>query len=117
MIDCERWDVVTALFPFTDAAARKPRPVLVLSRENFNRRHGHVIGCMITTGAGSRWPSDHAIADLGATGLSHPSLVRWKVFTLPGALLGRRIGTLGDVDRAGITAQMATILGTPDRTD
>ena len=117
MIDCERWDVVTALFPFTDAPVRKPRPVLVLSREGFNRRHGHVIGCMITTGAGSRWPSDHAIADLPATGLSHPSLVRWKVFTLPGPLLGRRIGTLGDVDRVGVTAHMAAILGTPDSRD
>jgi mRNA interferase MazF len=114
MIDCERWDVLTALFPFTDVAVRKPRPVLVLSHDGFNRRHGHVISCMITTGAGSRWPSDHAIADLPATGLSHPSLVRWKVFTLPGALLGRRIGSLGEVDRAGVAAQMAAILGTPD---
>jgi mRNA interferase MazF len=43
MIDCERWDVLTALFPFTDVAARKPRPVLVLSHDGFNRRHGHVI--------------------------------------------------------------------------
>jgi hypothetical protein len=49
-----------------------------------------------------------------STGLPHPSLVRWKVFTLPGALLGRRIGSLGDFDRAGVAAQMAAILGTPD---
>ena len=64
MIDCDRWDVVTALFPFTDAPVSKPRPVLVLSNAAFNRAHAHVIGCMITTGARSRWPSDHAIRDL-----------------------------------------------------
>jgi mRNA interferase MazF len=111
MTDCERWDVVTALFPFTDAPVKKPRPVLVLSHGGFNRRHGHVIGAMITTGAGSRWPSDHAIADLPAAGLSHPSLVRWKVFTLPVALLGRRIGALGAADRRHVAALQADVLG------
>ena len=60
----ERWDVVTALFPFTDVAIRRPRPVLVLSGAGFNRNHGHLIGCMITRAARSRWPSDHDILDL-----------------------------------------------------
>jgi mRNA interferase MazF len=111
MTDCERWDVVTALFPFTDAPVRKPRPVLVLSHGGFNRQHGHVIGAMITTGAGSRWPSDHAIADLPTAGLSHPSFVRWKVFTLPVELLGRKIGALGDVDRSRVAVVLARVLG------
>jgi mRNA-degrading endonuclease toxin of MazEF toxin-antitoxin module len=110
MIGFERWDIVTALFPFTEAPIRKPRPVLVLSNGTFNRAHGHLIGCMITTGAGSRWPSDHPIMDLQATGLSRASLVRWKVFTLPVHLLGRRIGVLADADRAGITSGLAAIL-------
>ena len=105
MIDCERWDLVTALFPFTDVAVRKPRPVLVLSHERFNRAHGHVVGCMVTTAAGSRWPSDRVIEDLGSAGLPHPSVVRWKVFTLPAALIGRRIGALSDGDRAGMEAR------------
>jgi mRNA interferase MazF len=106
----ERWDVVTALFPFTDVAVRKPRPVLVLSNGGFNRRHAHVIGAMITTGAGSRWPSDHPITDLRAAGLSHASLVRWKVFTLPVAFLGRKIGELGDLDRGSLAETLTAIL-------
>jgi mRNA interferase MazF len=106
----ERWDVVTALFPFTDAAVRKPRPVLVLSNEGFNQMHGHVIGSMITTGARSRWPSDHAIVDLLPTGLTHPSVVRWKLFTLPFTVIGRRIGTLGAVDRGPLEARVTDIL-------
>jgi mRNA interferase MazF len=109
MIDCERWDVVTALFPFTEAPVRKPRPVLVLSNGTFNRSHGHVIGCMITTGANSRWPSDHRIADLPASGLSHPSVVRWKLFTLPARLLGRKIGALAERDRVGVAATLDRI--------
>jgi mRNA interferase MazF len=111
MIGFERWDVVTALFPFTDAAVRKPRPLLVISHGDFNRIHEHVVGCMITTGARSRWPSDHGIADLGATGLDHSSVVRWKVFTLPASLLGRRIGRLAGTDRSAVAAIMNEVLG------
>jgi mRNA interferase MazF len=110
MTGFERWDVVTALFPFTGAPVRKPRPVLVLSNGAFNRAHGHLIGCMITTGAGSSWPSDHPISDLPSTGLSHASVVRWKVFTLPAHLLGRRIGTLAAADRAGVASGLAAIM-------
>jgi mRNA interferase MazF len=65
---------------------------------------------MITTGSNSRWPSDHRIADLPASGLSHPSVVRWKLFTLPGHLLGRRIGALAEADRASVAATMALIV-------
>ncbi len=101
MIAYERWDIVTALFPFTDAPVRKPRPVLVPSHRQFQSAiHAHVIGCMITTGAGSQWPSDHVIAELYPAGLAHASVVRWKLFTLPVDLLGRRIGALSDFDRA-----------------
>ena len=110
MTGCERWEVVTALFPFTESPVRKPRPVLVLSNGTFNRSHGHVIGCMITTGANSRWPSDHQISDLEAAGLSHPSLLRWKVFTLAGYLLGRKIGVLGEEDQASVTGTLQRII-------
>lgn len=106
----ERWDVVTALFPFTEVAARKPRPVVVLSNDSFNREHGHLICCMVTTGAGSTWPSDHRLVDLAACGLSHASLVRWKVFTLPISVVGKRIGALGGVDRGAVAARLGQVL-------
>jgi mRNA-degrading endonuclease toxin of MazEF toxin-antitoxin module len=110
MMAFERWDVVTALFPFTDIEVRKPRPVLVLSSGRFNRDHGHLIGAMVTTGVRSRWPSDHSIMDLTPTGLRHPSVVRWKVFTLPFTIIARRIGALGPVDQEPLAAQLANII-------
>lgn len=106
----ERWDIVTALFPFTDIAVRKPRPVLVLSERSFNRDHRHIIGGMITTGARSRWPSDHPIADLPPTGLGTASVVRWKLFTLPFSVIARRIGWLGEDDRSQIIVRASEIL-------
>jgi mRNA-degrading endonuclease toxin of MazEF toxin-antitoxin module len=105
----ERYDVVTALFPFTEVPVRKPRPALVLSAAAFNREHGHVVATMITTGARSRWPSDHDIADLTTAGLAHPSLVRWKLFTLPFAVIGRRIGSLSGADRYAVDTKLRTI--------
>jgi mRNA interferase MazF len=111
MIDCDRWEVVTALFPFADAPVRKPRPVLVLSNRAFNAAHAHLVGCMITTGAVSRWPSDHAIADLPPTGLTHASVVRWKVFTLPEGVVARRIGALSADDRAAMQANVRDVIG------
>lgn len=108
--DFDRWDVAVALFPFTEIDQRKPRPVLVLSNAAFNRAHRHVIAAMITTGAGSRWESDHAIIELGPTGLRHPSLVRWKLFTLPVEVLPRKVGALDASDRGLLAVKMAGIL-------
>lgn len=105
----ERWDILTAPFPFVDAPVRKPRPVLVLSGGQFNRQNGHVIAAMITTGARSRWPGDHAILDLAATGLNHPSVVRWKVFTLPFDAISRRIGELASADRQSCLKKITEI--------
>jgi mRNA-degrading endonuclease toxin of MazEF toxin-antitoxin module len=110
MIAFERWDVVTALFPFTDVAVRRPRPVLVLSGAEFNRQHGQLVGCMITRALQSRWPSDHEILDLGPMGLRHASVVRWKLFTLPFTVVSRRIGTLATVDCEPVAAKLARIL-------
>lgn len=106
----ERWDVVVAAFPFTDIAVRKPRPIVVLSSEGFNRDHMHFVGCMMTTAAQSRWPSDHAIADLGEAGLAHASTVRWKLFTLPLDLVTRRVGRLSARDRGYVAARTAEVL-------
>jgi mRNA-degrading endonuclease toxin of MazEF toxin-antitoxin module len=107
----DRYEVVTALFPFTDVEIRKPRPALVLSGPSFNMEHRHLVASMITTGARSRWPSDHDIADLASTGLAHPSVVRWKVFTLPFTIIGRRIGALSRADREAVEIKVRAILG------
>ncbi|WP_375463871.1 type II toxin-antitoxin system PemK/MazF family toxin [uncultured Methylobacterium sp.] len=57
MMAYDRFDVLKVLFPFIDLPIRKPRPVLVASPATFNAANGHVVVAMITTGAGSHWPS------------------------------------------------------------
>lgn len=100
---CDFGDVVVVPFPFVDRPISKRRPALVLSREAFNADNGHTVLAMITTAAGLSWPSDIAIGDGESAGLSHHSVIRWKVFTLPNPTILRRIGGLGRDDRARVT--------------
>jgi mRNA-degrading endonuclease toxin of MazEF toxin-antitoxin module len=110
MMGFERWHVLTALFPFVDIPQRKPRPIVVLSERSFNDAHGVFIAAMITTAGKGPWPSDHPIADLAAAGLKVPSVVRWKLFTLPDDVVGRTIGTMGWADQAALATHLGRIL-------
>jgi hypothetical protein len=50
-------DVVRVPFPFTDRAARKIRPAVVLSDSiAFNTRAGHSVCAVITSAQRSAWP-------------------------------------------------------------
>lgn len=107
---CELGDVIVVPFPFVDMLAEKRRPSLVLSRQSFNQTHGHTICAMITTAAGTRWPSDFAIGDLAAAGLRRPCVVRWKLFTLPNEIILKIAGRLAKSDHDGIREAARTIL-------
>ena len=69
---CEAFDVVVVPFPFTDRAASKRRPALVLSDASaFNAATGQVVLAMITSAKHACWPLDVLIEDLAA---------RWPTF-------------------------------------
>lgn len=102
---CEAWQVVVVPFPFTDRATTRRRPALVLSTRVFNR-HGHSVLAMITSASHQPWPGDTLVSDLDSAGLTTPSLVRLKVFTLDNRFIARRIGGLAPRDRAAVAAQL-----------
>ena len=97
-------DVVVVPFPFSDRAATKRRPALVCSSSAFNNTAKHVVLAMITSSTQHAWPGDVPIRDAGSTGLSAPSVVRWKFFTLDVSLVLRRAGALSARDRAACLA-------------
>ena len=105
---CEAWDVVTVPFPFTDRAAQKRRPALILSRKSFNR-HGHSLMAMITS-FHLPWPGDSPLMNLATSGLSAPCIVRLKLFTLDNRLIIKRIGQLSDEDKSRVTVALKAIL-------
>ncbi len=95
-MSCKQWDVCVVPFPFVDSAVSKPRPVLIVSKDAFQMETGHCLAAMITTGSNTAWSGDTPIQDLKPTGLTTPSLIRLKLFTLDMQLSPRHIGELSN---------------------
>ena len=111
IVTFEAFDVVVVPFPFTDRAATKRRPALVLSeRSAINAGIGHVVLAMITSASHSDWPLDVPLADLRAAGLTSASVVRMKLFTLDDRLILRKAGSLAAADRKAVAAALRKLL-------
>jgi len=95
---CDAWDVVVVPFPFTERAAVKRRPALVVSKKLFNRS-GHSVMAMITSVKHQPWPGDTPVRDHRAAGLHVPCLVRLKIFTTDNRLVLKKAGKLAPADR------------------
>ena len=106
---CDRWDVVVVPFPFSEKAAEKRRPALVLSNAAFNAA-GHTVMAMITTRGHKSWPGDYTLEDFGEAGLPMPCLVRLKIFTLDNRVILRHLGCLSNPDRARVEPNLSTHL-------
>ena len=106
---CDHWQVVAVPFPFMERPAVKRRPALIVSTKEFNAANDHSVMAMITTAMLESWPSDYALANSREAGLKVDCYVRWKVFTLPNALIAKKIGDLSDQDREALSTSVRTI--------
>ncbi|MGQ0530445.1 MAG: type II toxin-antitoxin system PemK/MazF family toxin [Panacagrimonas sp.] len=101
----ERGEIVVVPFPFADRTASKRRPALVLSSKRwFNDPSGHSVMAMITSQreGKSAWPLDMPIQHPATTGLTVPSLVRFKLFTLDHRMVMRKLGHLSGGDDSAL---------------
>lgn len=98
-LNLQLFDVVVVPFPFTDRAASKRRPALVISSANFNRQAQNSVLAMITSAEQSRWPGDVLITGLDAAGLTSDCVARMKIFTLDHRLILRKAGVLALADQ------------------
>lgn len=104
------FDVLVVPFPFTDSAAVKRRPALVLSAEPFQDRIGHLVLAMITSRENRGWPLDVELTDLRTAGLPHASVVRMKLFTLDERFVLRKAGRLSEADRVAVQRSLKLLL-------
>lgn len=104
------FDVLVVPFPFTDSAAVKRRPALVLSAEPFQDRIGHLVCAMITSRENRGWPLDVELTDLSVAGLPHASVVRMKLFTLDERFVLRKAGRLAGADRTAVQRSLKLLL-------
>lgn len=95
-------DVTLVRFPFTDLAAAKKRPTLILARTTRARRYQLVTVAMITSQVEAlKLDGDVLLADWHEAGLLHPSILRMaKVATVDGELLDKTLGSLSRRDLA-----------------
>jgi mRNA interferase MazF len=95
-------DVALVRFPFTDLAAAKKRPTLILARSTRARRYRLVTVAMITSQVEAlKIDGDVLLEDWREAGLLHPSILRMaKVATVDGDLLDKPLGRLSRRDLA-----------------
>lgn len=107
----ERFDTVVVPFPFTDHSVRLRRPAIVLSDAEFGQATGQSLLAMITRAERSNWLGDCLVSEPEAAGLTGPSVVRMKLFTLVNSLIDRKLGCLGVADAAKVRQALAQHLG------
>ena len=108
----KRYTVVKVPFPFTDKMASKNRPALIISEaEPYNNQIAHSVMAMITSAKHSDWPLDSLINDLSSAGLSAPSLIRLKLFTLDHRLIRGTLGQLSREDQLTFDSNLRGLLG------
>jgi len=106
------FEIVVVPFPFTDRKADKRRPALILSDGiKFNQSSGHAVLAMITSQKNPDWPLDTTITGIRRTGLTAPSKVRMKLFTLDSRLIIKKIGSLVDSDQMAVKKALQSMLG------
>lgn len=105
------FDVVVVPFPFTDQNTKKKRPALVLSdHDNFNDLTENCVLAMITSAKNPAWPLDAPIGSLKKAGLSAPSKVRMKLFTLDRRLIIKKIGGLSVKDQQAVKESLQKLM-------
>lgn len=102
--------VVRIPFPFVDSRQSKHRPALVLSHESFQTAHHALILAMITSAHHGAWATDIPIADGKTAGLTAPSIVRFKIFTLDERLIAGALGRLGRKDWMAVQTGLRAVL-------
>lgn len=93
------FSVVTVPFPFVDKNQQKRRPAIVISSKDHQIDTQHVTLLMVTSAKNSDWPSDYLITDLKSAGLTSPSIIRQKLFTVDSRLIIRNIGEVSKQDK------------------
>ena len=105
-------DVVLAPFPFTNQAAFKQRPAVVVSSRAYNAIRPDVVIMPITSQIGSgSGMGEMPIREWQRANLLKPSTIKPVFATLEQRLIIRRLGILQAQDQSALRTAVATVLG------
>lgn len=106
----DKFDLVKVSFPFTDKATVKKRPALIISSSEYQVNYNHCILAMITSAKQTSWQDDIVIENLQTAGLSSPSKIRLKIFSLDCGIILGKLGYLAEEDKASIFKKLKKYL-------
>lgn len=106
-------DVVLVRFPFTELAAEKKRPALLVASTVRSPRNRLATVAMITSQVEAlKLAGDVMLAEWKAAGLLHPSLLRFaKTATIDEELVDKKIGRLSERDLASARTAFRHVFG------
>lgn len=105
-------DVVLVRFPFTNQAAFKQRPAVVVSNRGYNGVRPDIVIMAITSQLHSYpSPGEVAISQWQAANLLKPSAVKPVFATIEQGLIIKQLGALGSSDQAALRRAIAAVLG------
>lgn len=101
-----KFDIVKLPFPFTDKNTVKRRPSLVISSRDYQINYNHCVLVMITSAKQSSCLDDIDITNITTAGISSPSKIRFKIFTLDVFLILEKIGCLIGEDQQKVQQKL-----------
>ena len=104
--------VVLVQFPFTNFAASKKQPAIVVSNEACNSSRPDLILMALTSQFHpTALPGEHLISEWQAAGLIKPSAAKPVFFTFEQSLILKPLGIFQLPDRDAVRAAIAAVLG------
>ncbi len=102
----EKWDVVLVPFPFTDLSRLKKRPAVVLSSTEYNASGDAIIGFLTSNIMGLERLGDYTLVAPKIAGLPLPTRFRLKMATIDVSIVSKRLGSMVEADRSGISEKI-----------
>jgi mRNA interferase MazF len=104
-------DIILVPFPFTNQAASKQRPAVVISNQRYNESKSDVIEMAVTSQLlGDARADDVPVSAWEAAELLKPSAIKPVIATLEQALIIRRLGALEAADTEALRSALARII-------
>jgi mRNA interferase MazF len=104
-------DIILVPFPFTNQAASKQRPAVVISSQRYNASKPDVIVMAVTSQfLGDARADDLPVSGWETAGLLKPSAIKPVIATMEQGLIIRRLGLLEQDDRLALKAALKDIL-------
>ncbi|MDE3016022.1 MAG: type II toxin-antitoxin system PemK/MazF family toxin [Pseudomonadota bacterium] len=103
-------DVVVAMVLFSNQDVAKPRPAVIVSDENYNKRKPDVIIASITSNLNAdRELGEFLLTDLKSAGLKVPSRTKAFITTIAPRVIKYKIGHFSDKDSKALQLMLGTL--------